>query len=103
MIYSDDGLKTFGAGIECPLYSTKTGDWNGHLLLRMFLSSDFGLCLVFSLLHSASTKPSFSAKGLMNPGIVTQLGLNIFVFIVTVKRTRSRQRAWRRGWTEPWL
>ena len=92
MIYSDDGLKTFGAGIECPLYSTKTGDLNGYPLLHMFFSNDFGLCLVFSLLHSVSTKPSFSAKGLKNPGTVTQLGLNIFVFIVTVKRTRSLQR-----------
>jgi len=33
MIYSDDGLKPFGAGSECPLYSTKTGDLNGHPLL----------------------------------------------------------------------
>jgi len=64
MIYSDDGLKTFGAGIKCPLYSTKTRDLNGHPLLCMFFSNDFGLCLVFSLLHSVSTKPSSSAKGL---------------------------------------
>jgi hypothetical protein len=41
MIYSAEGLRTFGAGIKCPVYSTKNGDLNGHPFLRMFFTTDF--------------------------------------------------------------